>query len=71
MCIKHVFKIFSVVLFINVKFDRFAHSWMLNTTIITQTYNILQHGKSKTLFLTTAATQQTFPQTTTLSLQQI
>ena len=36
----------------------------------TQTHNILQHSKvKKTLFLTTAATQQTFPQTLTQSLQ--
>ena len=47
-----------------------------NTTSITsptQTHNILQHSKAKkTLFLTTAATQQTFPQTPspTQSLQQ-
>ena len=33
--------------------------------------NTLQHSKAKkTLFLTTAATQQTFPQTPTQSLQQ-
>ena len=32
-------------------------------TPLTQTYNILQHSKAKTLSLTTAATQQTFPQT--------
>ena len=31
--------------------------------IPTQTDNILQHSKAKTLFLTTAATQPTFPQT--------
>ena len=45
-----------------------------NTTSITpltQTHNILQHSKAKkTLSLTTAATQQTFPQTPTQSLQQ-
>ena len=45
-----------------------------NTTSITsptQTHNIFQHSKAKkTLFLTTAATQQTFPQTPTQSLQQ-
>ena len=45
-----------------------------NTTSITsptQTHNVLQHYKAKkTLFLTTAATQQTFPQTPTQSLQQ-
>ena len=43
-----------------------------NTTSITpltQTYNILQHSKAKTRSLTTAATQQTFPQTPTQSLQ--
>ena len=37
----------------------------------TQTYNKLQHTKPKeTLSLTTTATQQTFPKTTTQSLQQ-
>ena len=45
-----------------------------NTTSITsptQTHNILQHSKAKkTRILTTAATQQTFPQTPTQSLQQ-
>ena len=45
-----------------------------NTTYITpltQTYNILQHSKAKnTLFLTTAATQQTYPRIPTQSLQQ-
>ena len=42
-----------------------------NTTSIPQTHNLLQHSKAKkTLFLTTAATQQTFPQTPTQSLQQ-
>ena len=45
-----------------------------NTTSITsptQTHNIFQHSKAKkTLFLTTAATQQAFPQTPTQSLQQ-
>ena len=39
-------------------------------TPLTQTYNILQHSKAKTLSLTTAATQQTFLQTPTQSLQQ-
>ena len=45
------------------------HASQYNTTSITstiQTHNILQHSKAKTLLLTTAATQQTFPQ----SLQQ-
>ena len=37
---------------------------------LTQTYNILQQSKAKTLSLTTATTQQTFPQTATQSLQQ-
>ena len=45
-----------------------------NTTYITpltQTYNKLHHSNAKkTLSLTTAATQQTFPQTPTQSLQQ-
>ena len=46
-----------------------------NTTSITsptQTHNIFQHSKAQKnpLFLTTAATQQTFPQTPTQSLQQ-
>ena len=45
-----------------------------NTTSITpltQTHNILQHSNAKkTLSLTTATTQQTFPQTPTQSLQQ-
>ena len=41
------------------------------TTSPTQTHNILQHSKAQnTLFLTTAATQQTFPQTPTQLLQQ-
>ena len=40
-------------------------------TFTTQTHNILQHSKAKkTLFLTTPATQETFPQTPTQSLQQ-
>ena len=39
--------------------------------ITIQTHNILQHSKAKnTLFLTTVATQQTFTQTPTQSLQQ-
>ena len=46
-----------------------------NTTSITyttQTNNILQHSKAqKTLFLTTAATQQTFPQTHTVTTTNI
>ena len=49
------------------------HNTNKNTTSITsltQTYNILQHSKAKTLSSTTAATQQTFPQTPTQSLQQ-
>ena len=42
-----------------------------NATSTTQAHNILQHCKAKkTLFITTAATQQTFPQTPTHSLQQ-
>ena len=51
-----------------------ASQYKQNTTSITpptQTHNILQHSKAKKkLFLTTAATQQTFPQTPTQSLQQ-
>ena len=51
-----------------------APQYKQNTTSITsptQTHNILQHPKAKkTLFLTTAATQQPFPQTPTHSLQQ-
>ena len=39
-------------------------------TSLTQTYNILQHSKAKTLSSTTSATQQTFPQTPTQSIQQ-
>ena len=39
-------------------------------TPITQIYNILQHSWLKPLSLTTAATQETFPQTPTQSLQQ-
>ena len=38
-------------------------------TPLTQTYKILQQSKLKTLSLTTAAIQQTFPQTPTQSLQ--
>ena len=42
------------------------------TSIIapTQTHNILNYSKTKTLFSTMDATQQTFPQTPTQSLQQ-
>ena len=50
-----------------------ASQYKQNTTSITpltQTYNILQHSKAKTLSLTAAATQPTFPQTPTQSLQQ-
>ena len=51
-----------------------ASQYKHNTTSITsptQTHNIDQHSKAKNpLFLTTAATQQTFPHTPTQSLQQ-
>ena len=40
------------------------------TSSPTQTYNILQHAKAKTLSLTMPTTQQTFPQTPTQSTQQ-
>ena len=50
-----------------------GHKTNKNTTSVTpltQTYTILQHCKAKRLSLTTAATQQTFPQTHTQSIQQ-
>ena len=50
------------------------HNTNRNTTTITsltQTYNILQHSKAKTLSLTTAATQQTFPHTPTVTTTDI
>ena len=41
-----------------------VHRFTTSITSPTQTHNILQHSKAKkTLFLTTAATQQIFPQT--------
>ena len=53
----------------HIQFHTSQFKW--KTTFITsstQTYNILQH--KKTLTLTMASTQQTFPQTTTPSIQQ-
>ena len=47
-------------------YSSMRHNTNKNTTSIsplTQTYNIFQHSKAKTLSLTTAATQHTFPQT--------
>ena len=50
--------------------SQYKHKNTTSITPLTQTYNILQHPKAhKPLSLTTADTQQTFPQTPTQSQQ--
>ena len=63
----------TLILPIHEHLQQHASQYKQNTTSVTpltQTYNIHHHSKDKTLSLTTAATQQTFPQTPTQSQQQ-